>query len=105
VISVSALNVLRMCLRRMPASVHAELRHYQQEGLNWLSFLRQYGLHGILGDGVSRLQTARQPRAVPRSLSTSQGKLVDVQPAVSFGVQCMSVCCYEKIDSCGRNSL
>lgn len=30
----------------------AELRHYQQEGLNWLQFLREYGVAGILADDM-----------------------------------------------------
>jgi SNF2 family DNA or RNA helicase len=29
-----------------------ELREYQKEGLNWLSFLREYGLAGILADDM-----------------------------------------------------
>ena len=34
----------------VPASVQASLRPYQQQGLNWLQFLRQHGLGGILAD-------------------------------------------------------
>ncbi|KAL5106891.1 hypothetical protein TcWFU_005968 [Taenia crassiceps] len=33
-------------------NVHAELRPYQQEGVNWLLFLRHYGLNGILADDL-----------------------------------------------------
>jgi TATA-binding protein-associated factor len=29
----------------------ASLRRYQQEGVNWLAFLRRFGLHGVLADG------------------------------------------------------
>jgi len=36
----------------VPASVHASLRPYQQQGLNWLQFLRQHGLSGILADDM-----------------------------------------------------
>lgn len=35
-----------------PAGLNAVLRHYQQEGLNWLCFLRNYGLGGILADDM-----------------------------------------------------
>jgi TATA-binding protein-associated factor len=28
-----------------------QLRKYQQEGVNWLAFLKKYNLHGILCDG------------------------------------------------------
>ncbi|HET8800775.1 MAG TPA: DEAD/DEAH box helicase [Marinobacter sp.] len=36
----------------LPDEVHARLRHYQQDGLNWLQFLREYGLGGILADDM-----------------------------------------------------
>ena len=37
----------------MPVKVNAELRKYQQDGVNWLAFLAKYQLHGILCDGES----------------------------------------------------
>ena len=36
----------------MPQSVLANLRPYQQQGVNWLQFLRRYNLHGILADDM-----------------------------------------------------
>lgn len=36
----------------LPLSVCAELRPYQQQGLNWLQFLRQHSLGGILADDM-----------------------------------------------------
>ncbi len=36
----------------VPASLNATLRPYQQQGLNWLQFLRTYGLAGILADDM-----------------------------------------------------
>ena len=36
----------------LPKSVHASLRPYQQQGVNWLQFLREYGLAGILADDM-----------------------------------------------------
>jgi TATA-binding protein-associated factor len=35
----------------LPVTINAELRKYQQEGVNWLAFLAKYQLHGILCDG------------------------------------------------------
>jgi hypothetical protein len=32
--------------------VNATLRAYQQHGVNWLAFLRQYGMHGVLCDDM-----------------------------------------------------
>jgi len=36
----------------LPVNLHAELRHYQQQGLNWLQFLREYKFAGILADDM-----------------------------------------------------
>ena len=36
----------------LPASVRASLRPYQQQGLNWLQFLRENALAGILADDM-----------------------------------------------------
>jgi superfamily II DNA or RNA helicase len=36
----------------LPKSVNAVLRRYQQQGVNWLQFLREYGLAGILADDM-----------------------------------------------------
>ncbi|XP_060811361.1 TATA-binding protein-associated factor 172 isoform X2 [Bombus pascuorum] len=60
----------------LPIPVSAELRSYQQQGLNWLNFLNRYRLHGVLCDDMGlgkTLQTLcilaldhhRNPRAPP----------------------------------------
>jgi hypothetical protein len=36
----------------LSARLNGPLRRYQQEGLNWLAFLRRYGLHGVLADDM-----------------------------------------------------
>ncbi|KAK2155101.1 hypothetical protein LSH36_249g03073 [Paralvinella palmiformis] len=36
----------------VPVPISAELRQYQQEGVNWLGFLNKYKLHGILCDDM-----------------------------------------------------
>jgi hypothetical protein len=36
----------------LPMAVAVPLRRYQQEGINWLHFLRHFGLHGILADDM-----------------------------------------------------
>ena len=35
-------------------SLPITLRPYQQEGINWLAFLRRFGLHGVLADDMVR---------------------------------------------------
>ena len=36
----------------LPVAIKAELRPYQQDGVNWLAFLNRYHLHGILCDDM-----------------------------------------------------
>lgn len=36
----------------LPVAIRADLRSYQQEGVNWLAFLNKYHLHGILCDDM-----------------------------------------------------
>ncbi|KAI0320174.1 SNF2 superfamily chromatin remodeling protein [Amylostereum chailletii] len=36
----------------IPVVINAELRKYQQDGVNWLAFLAKYQLHGILCDDM-----------------------------------------------------
>ncbi|KAK9320427.1 hypothetical protein V1517DRAFT_348194 [Lipomyces orientalis] len=36
----------------LPVAIKADLRKYQQEGVNWLAFLNKYHLHGILCDDM-----------------------------------------------------
>ena len=42
-----------------PATFHATLRPYQQEGLNWLQFLRDYNLAGVLADDMGLGKTVQ----------------------------------------------
>ena len=43
----------------IPVTIKAELRKYQQEGVNWLAFLAKYQLHGILCAGKYTLTSNR----------------------------------------------
>ena len=36
----------------VPVAIKAELRTYQQDGVNWLAFLNRYNLHGVLCDDM-----------------------------------------------------
>ena len=61
---------------RLPVSIHATLRHYQQEGVDWLAFLRRMGLNGILCDDMGLGKTLQTLcilcTAARRSLATSR---------------------------------
>ena len=37
---------------KIPVAIKAQLRPYQQDGVNWLAFLNRYNLHGILCDDM-----------------------------------------------------
>ena len=61
---------------KLPMTVNAELRSYQQQGINWLDFLNRYQLHGVLCDDMGlgkTLQTLcilaldhhREPKSPP----------------------------------------
>jgi len=43
----------------LPKRLKAELRDYQREGLNWLQFLREYDLGGILADDMGLGKTVQ----------------------------------------------
>ena len=42
-----------------PVALEADLRPYQKQGLNWLQFLREYGLSGILADDMGLGKTVQ----------------------------------------------
>ncbi len=44
---------------KLPKTLKAELRPYQQEGLNWLQFLREHRLNGILADDMGLGKTVQ----------------------------------------------
>ncbi|KPM11156.1 TATA-binding protein-associated factor 172-like protein [Sarcoptes scabiei] len=44
------MNIKKLDDFKLLVPVKAELRQYQQDGLNWLGFLNKYKLHGIIAD-------------------------------------------------------
>ncbi|KAI3653212.1 hypothetical protein MP228_002637 [Amoeboaphelidium protococcarum] len=49
---VQLLNPSQLEDFQIPVQINAQLRRYQQDGLNWLYFLNKYNLHGILCDDM-----------------------------------------------------
>src|SRR5271170_2465956 len=41
----------------IPVAIQADLRSYQQDGVNWLAFLNKFHLHGILCDDMGLRKT------------------------------------------------
>lgn len=60
--------------RPLPATVNATLRGYQQEGFNWLSFLYDQGLGGVLADDMGLGKTLQ---AIALIAHTRQGEAGD----------------------------
>jgi superfamily II DNA or RNA helicase len=61
----------------LPASLRANiaLREYQQHGYNWLSFLRKFGLNGILADDMGLGKTLQTLAAIRREQERKQSSL------------------------------
>jgi superfamily II DNA or RNA helicase len=57
----------------LPVSFQAELRNYQQHGLNWLQFLREYKFSGILADDMGLGKTIQT--LVHLLLEKQQGRM------------------------------
>jgi SNF2 family DNA or RNA helicase len=55
-----------------PVALKATLRSYQQHGLNWLCFLRKYGLSGILADDMGLGKTIQTLSAILACHETGQ---------------------------------
>ena len=71
------LDVRKVEAFEIPVAIKAELRPYQQDGVNWLAFLNRYNLHGILCDDMGlgkTIQTlARIVEGRPRKSDAEDG--------------------------------
>ena len=59
----------------VPTGLVASLRPYQQQGLNWLQFLREHGLAGVLADDMGLGKTLQTLAHI--LLEKEQGRLTD----------------------------
>lgn len=73
----------------LPVPINADLRKYQQDGVNWLWFLNRYKLHGILCDDMGLGKTLmslcilagdhyQRAEAYAVSITDSLSKAIDV---------------------------
>ena len=58
----------------LPEGLTVELRNYQKEGISWMSFLRRFGLHGILADDMGLGKTIQTLITILLSRSESTGR-------------------------------
>ncbi|MEW5318821.1 MAG: hypothetical protein WDW38_010008 [Sanguina aurantia] len=73
----------------LPLQLKVTLRPYQQEGINWLAFLRRFGLHGVLADDMGLGKTL-QASAIIGAAAMEQCGLDGTQPALPSLVVCPS---------------
>ncbi|XP_073944853.1 histone acetyltransferase 1 [Choristoneura fumiferana] len=59
---------------KIPVPMSAELRSYQQAGVNWLRFLHEYRLHGVLCDDMGLGKTLQSIAVVAGSHLARQGQ-------------------------------
>ncbi|MQL74198.1 hypothetical protein Taro_006573 [Colocasia esculenta] len=62
---------------KLPINLKVSLRRYQQEGINWLSFLRRFKLHGILCDDMGLGKTLQASAIVAADIV--EGQTYDVE--------------------------
>jgi superfamily II DNA or RNA helicase len=79
-------NLARLTAARPPAPVDvpngldATLRDYQRDGLDWLSFLRDNGLGGVLADDMGLGKTVQTLALISRAAAAGAGKFLVVAP-------------------------
>jgi superfamily II DNA or RNA helicase len=57
----------------LPSTLNAELRPYQLEGFNWLSFLYRHGLGGVLADDMGLGKTVQALALICAAKETAKG--------------------------------
>jgi TATA-binding protein-associated factor len=81
---------------QVPIPINATLRRYQQDGVNWLSFLRKFNLNGILCDDMGLGKTLQTLCIVVSDVAFRRSMMQDVIPSI---VVCPSTLvnhwCYE----------
>ena len=81
------LNFKKITDVTVPENFHATLRQYQQQGLNWLQFLREYQLGGILADDMGLGKTVQTLAHI--MIEKNQGRLL--QPALVIATTSLTV--------------
>lgn len=78
---------LRMCAHCVLAVSQVELRRYQQEGINWLSFLRRFGLSGVLADDMGLGKTLQATTIMACSAAERQAAALGSNSSGSTDLQ------------------
>ncbi|GAB4117672.1 MAG: DEAD/DEAH box helicase [Wenzhouxiangellaceae bacterium] len=72
---------------KLPTTFKGELRHYQQQGLDWLQFLREHEFNGILADdmGLGKTVQALAHLAVEKRAGRMQKPCLIIAPTSLMG--------------------
>ncbi|XP_062232323.1 TATA-binding protein-associated factor BTAF1-like isoform X2 [Phragmites australis] len=65
---------------KLNIDLSVELRRYQQEGINWLAFLKRFKLHGILCDDMGLGKTLQASAIVASDIAESRARNDDHDP-------------------------
>jgi TATA-binding protein-associated factor len=65
---------------KLNIDLSVELRRYQQEGINWLAFLRRFKLHGILCDDMGLGKTLQASAMVASDIAESRARNDEKDP-------------------------
>jgi len=76
----------------VPKTITATLRHYQKDGIDWLSRLRTMGLNGILADDMGLGKTLQAITAISQYF-------VERKKHPEFAAQCLIVCPTSLVDN------
>jgi TATA-binding protein-associated factor len=68
------------------------LRRYQQEGINWLAFLRRFGLHGVLADDMGLGKTLQATSIVAAATIEAKEKYAASGVAIDMPRPSLIIC-------------
>ncbi|KAG1666532.1 hypothetical protein FOA52_014429 [Chlamydomonas sp. UWO 241] len=68
------------------------LRRYQQEGINWLAFLRRFGLHGVLADDMGLGKTIQASCIMGAAVVEAQDDYLSSGDPALWPRACLVVC-------------
>ncbi|KAI6111007.1 hypothetical protein F5141DRAFT_1111960 [Pisolithus sp. B1] len=76
----------------IPVPIKAELRKYQQDGVNWLAFLAKYQLHGILCDDMGLGKTLQSICILAGKYAERAKKYEETKSADSVHLPSLIIC-------------
>eukprot|EP00898_Chlorokybus_atmophyticus_P005845 jgi/Chlat1/6261/Chrsp44S05775 len=76
----------------LPVRLNCTLRRYQQEGINWLAFLRRFRLHGILCDDMGLGKTLQASAIMAADIADRAARHAETQRPDSKPLPSLVVC-------------